>query len=327
MSIIRKPYETTAGSLINTDAIIKKLNEFITTQQVGDTIAYEFYQGDIGMYILTGKTEEEKQLPLFDFPIFFKNTRNKDSIAIDLRPYVNNTLIKEPFSELVSVMRDKYSANFVIFTALLANKLDIDISIIKPIQNNIITAFVCIMSNALNRVMPLDPISKTRIDLAIGLYAYTLIYPDKDYKEDIVRVTNTLSNCKLTLTAEKNTIGKVIEELLDKADSSKIGSISYLMDLFKVALPEDLHDIINVDAIYTSLSNGWFGPGGTTAIYISFESISTFISLVYSCINSRMFSKSKVGTIINDNRRKIDIAVVDNYITNILLKKELGNLL
>lgn len=327
MSNIKKPYETTAGSLIDTNAIIKKVNEFITLTQVGDSIAYEFYQGDVGMYIITGKNDKEKELPLFDFPLFFKDVRGKSSIAIDLRPYVNSTLIKEPFDKLETVMRDKYSANFVIFIALLANRLDIDVNDIKPIQNNIITAFVAIMSNALNRVMPLDPISRTRIDLAIGLYAYTLIYPNKNYLDDIVRVSNTLGNCKLTLTAEKNTIGKVIEELLTKVDSTKQGNITYLMDLFKVALPEDLHDVINVDAIYTSLSNGWFGPGNTTAIYISFESISVFISLVYSCINSRMFMKSKVGTIINDNKRKIDIAHIDNYITNILLKKELGNLL
>ena len=61
---ILKPYDTTTGKLINTKPIVSAIMDYIVRNGIKEELAYEFYLGDVELYIITGKNEEEKLLPV-----------------------------------------------------------------------------------------------------------------------------------------------------------------------------------------------------------------------------------------------------------------------
>ena len=288
---ILKPYETTTGRLVNTKPIVEALLGYITKNSITDELAYEFYQGDVEIYIITGKNEDEKDLPVFNQPVFFRNIRNKESVAIDLRPYVNQNAVKNDFSKLIEVIRDKHSANFLILSMLLLIKTEVNTVDLKPIMGNIISSLVFILSNSVRRISVLNAIDVVNLEIAIAIYGYALFNPDNKLVDDIERITNVISKLKLSFPIDRRTLQE------------------------------------KVDAIFSILENGWYGPDGSKSIYIAIESMPVLVALVYSMTATTMFKNSKLAAILDKEKNKIGVNDFLKYMQGTYIKKELGGLL
>lgn len=323
---ILKPYETTTGKMTNTTSIVNELNKFLVEEQIAEDLSYEFYNGDTDIYIITGCTDAEKSLPTFEFPIYFQNVRRKDSVAIDLRPYVaSNKLVN--FKEIKDIVKDKYSANFLIFSMLLGIRFNYSTQELKPISTNLITAFSMIISNSVTKMLTITPVDRLYLEIATSVYCYTLLFPENNILDDEERIINIINNCKLTYPTDKKIIKERFNLLHNNPEIVKLYGIPLLTELLKTMLPEDLVNIVTIQGLYSTLSNSWFGPGGSKSIYIGLESMVVFIPLVYSCIESSMFKNTIISRIIDSNKRKIDTNNINNYISNVLTKKDLGELL
>ena len=326
MSIL-KPYETTTGRLTNTKPIVDALLNYITKNSLTDELAYEFYQGDVEIYIITGKNEDEKELPVFNQPVFFRNIRNKESVAIDLRPYVNQNAVKGDFTKLIEVIRDKHSANFLILSMLLLIKTEVSTVDLKPIMGNVISSLVFILSNSVRRISVLNAIDVVNLEIAIAIYGYALFNPDNKLVDDIERITNIISKLKLSFPIDRRTLQEKVSLLAEHEDKLSIVGIPLLKNLIEIYLPEDARAVVNVDAIFSILENGWYGPDGSKSIYIAIESMPVLVALVYSMTASTMFKNSKLASILDKEKNKIGTNDFLKYMQGTYIKKELGGLL
>lgn len=322
---ILKPYETTTGKLTNTKPIISALMDYIVRNGIKDELAYEFYIGDIDLYIITGKNEEEKALPVFDQPLFFNNLRNAPSVALDFRPYVNYAMVKNGVNNLRDVMRDKNSGNFLLLLTLLYLRTEFSVSDIRPVLINAMSAFASIMSAAVSKITILNAPDKLNLEIASAVYAYTLFFPNNKISEDVEKIVGSLNKVKFSFPIDRRILQEKVN-LLSSVDNTLVGT-EKLKALIDVVLPSDVTDIITINAIFSILDNSWYGPGTTRSVYIAFESIPMLIALIYGVGASTMFKSSKIAAILEAKRRQIGIDDVVHYLNNTFIKKELGKLL
>lgn len=316
-----KPYETATGKLFNSDKIAKDIFEYVTSNHIGNELSYDFQNQGFLFYFITGKNEEEKALPTFDFPIYFKNIRNQEGVAIDIRPYVVN-VNKHEFISLKEVLRDRNAVNFLLLTAYLPIRLEEDDLIFRPILPNIMLAFATIIVNAVNRITQLPVMDKFAIEIASSIYTYHMFFPENNLKDEVDKLTALISKVRLSLPMDKRLLKDQIEQIVNSITEDLTG-LKLLGNLLSSATPEDMRAIVNIEAICRVFDNSWYGPGGTRAIYIALESLTTFIALVYACGASNMYKSSKVAVALDANKRAIDLAYVVNYINNNLVKKDL----
>lgn len=319
-----KPYETRTGKLVNTSKIEQDLIRYITEEHINDEISYEYKDQGYKWYFITGRNPEEKQLPFFDFPIFFSNIRHQPSIAIDVRPYVVN--VKQPFDTLASVLRDRYAVNFKILQAYITYRVDEDEGSIRPIIPNIMCAFSAIISNAVNRITQLPAPDRIGIEIASSIYAYHMFYPANDLEDDVERLTAILAKSKLSFPIDKRLLRDQVETIITHANVKGLDGMKVLEQLLSAAIAEDMRGIVNFDTICKMLDNAWYGPGSTKAIYVALESVGTLVAMIYSCGASQMYKSSKIAIALDAKKRQIDMDQIVHYINNVLVKGDLEKL-
>lgn len=322
---ILKPYDTATGRLINTKPIVSAIMDYVVRNSIKEELAYEFYLGDTELYIITGKNEEEKLLPVFDQPIFFKNLRNKPSVALDFRPYVNHAMLKDGVNNLRDVMRDKNSGNFLLLLTLIYLRTEHSVSDIRPVMINTLTALSSIVSAAVSKVTVLNAPDRINLEIAAAVYGYTLFFPNNKIAEDVEKIVAVLNKIKFSFPVDRRILTEKAN-LLANIDTKLVG-LDLLKGMIDSLLPTDVSEIISINAIFSILDNSWYGPGSTRSVYIGFESAPMLIALIYAVGASTMFKSSKIAAILEAKRRNINIDEVVHYLNNSFVKKELGKLL
>lgn len=322
---ILKPYDTTTGKLINAKPIVSAIMDYIVRNGIKEELAYEFYLGDVELYIITGKNEEEKLLPVFDQPLFFKNIRNQPSIALDFRPYVNYAMIKNGFVNLRDVMRDKNSGNFLLLLALLYLRTENGVSDIKPIMTHTITALSLITSAAVSKTTVLNAPDKVSLEIAAAIYGYKLFFPNNVINEDVEKIVGALSKIKFSFPIDRRILMEKVREA--STINKDLEGLNLLKGLIDLLLPSDISELITTNSIFSVLDNSWYGPGATRSVYIGFESVPMLIALLYAIGASTMFKSSKIAAIVEAKKRNINVDDLVHYLNNTFVKKEVGKLL
>ena len=320
------PYETTACKMLHTATIEAQYKKFITNVKEED-LSYELYQGTPLLYFITGKDEEEKELPILNFPLAIETLRREPAIIIDIRPYVNNAKIKSEFTKLGEVVIDKYAVNFLTLSALLTYRCKLDTTILKPVQSTLITTFIAICSSAIRKQSFLPPIDTLNIEIAIGLYAYTLLNPNVDVCDDVDRVASILSGCKYSLPVNSKQVMEIASKLAESLNSNNFTSIDYLKELLKLSVTEDTKNNVDINVLYNALSNSWYGPGDTPMVFVALESMPTFAAMLYSIFVSSMYKKTKISNLIDVNKKRIDAVGYLKYIETSVINSEFKGLL
>ena len=297
---ILTPYETVACKVINTAPLVATYKKFITNVREED-LSYELYQGDPLLYFITGKDEEEKELPILNFPLQIETLKREPAIIIDIRSYVNSVKT---------------------LSALLTYRAQFDKAILKPIQSTLLTAFIAICSTSIRKQSFLPPIDALNMEVAIGLYAYSLLNPEVKLYDDIVRVSTIMSSCKYSLPVTNKQIMDAATRLAGAVDQDKYTGINYLKELLYASVPEDTRKNVDINVLYNALTNSWYGPGETTATYVALESMPVFTAMVYAVLSSSMYKKTKIAQIIDSNKKKIDIISFLKYLDGPIITQE-----
>lgn len=319
-----QPYETLTGKLVNTSLITNSILRYITGTG-GVDLSYGFPIAGYETIYITGKNKEEKDMLVWDFPLLFKDVRNRLCVAIDLRPYVVN--VNKPFESLSEIARDKTAITLLQVLAAVTEKVNQDVNYIKPILANISTAFASIILSAVNRITALNAIDKVNIEIASHIYTHIQMYPNNNVREDSERIVNFLHKVKLSAPLDRRTLQVRVDSILaNKNLDNKLISFSLLGELLRGSIPEDMSSVVNMDAITNMLNNSWFGPGSTKATYIALEYIPMLVAMVYSCATSGLYKNTKIGLAIENSKRYIRLDEVENFIFNNIVKKELGEI-
>lgn len=296
------PYKTSYGKLLNVSKAEAELKKYIITS-TNKNLNYEYQCNPTSrLVIITGATPEEKEMTIFNHPIMFKDIKDNDVIAIDIRKYV------KPHNDYVTsiseIVKDKAGVNYLINSALIiADFHNEDFGEYRKLYESITASYALFVSYVVNFLVPLNPLEKVYVETAACYYANVMLTPGtiEDIPEYNGAIAARISHTRLSLPV----IRKTIDELIPKIPLDYI-SVATLINIIKSVLPEEKEELINETAFINHLSNMWYGPGGNEALIIALDNIAVWISLVYSCLSDTTYKKSRFSNILEKHSKNIN---------------------
>jgi len=298
--MFKGPYNTSYGELITTDNIEKELMRYLVIAD--KNLNYEYTQPDmVKVIFITGKNDDEKALPLWEHPLVFKDTKDNLIVATDLRKFLNNPT--EDLLNISDVIRDKPGVEFSILRTLLTAVYAGDESgSIKSIEKNAVGGFSYWLANSLAASILLDPGEKVKTEVAIQHFYYMVGVNGTPDESSINASINKIANAKLSLPININTVKSIVHEL-----KSDVSTIEDLSNNIKIVLDESKANMIDTSTIINTISNSWYGPGGTDTIIISLEDHPTWLAMMYSASSNKSYKRTRLATILDKAKTKIKL--------------------
>ena len=295
--LLKEPYKFKILKLINNNETIADINKYIAIDYVyikeKEKIKFKPFSNvntTLNPVILYGLSDVEKSIPVFSHPII--NVENK-WIALDLRSCVKLSDDKESY-EIKN--ESEYQLALLRFTMTAMWFIDKESALYALKLPHF--AFATWLSDNLTKKFGLDMNDQVKLKV-LGLYYYSKLftneYTNDDFDKLLIRVKDEIINPGL-LEEIKDSIETKVENIDDfcKACYEVTGNIR-LKNL-------DFNVMVNI------VANNWNGAIGKELAMLSLEHPPTWISLVYSSLTQRSFSKSYIGSIVDklDKRGKGD---------------------
>jgi len=288
---------------IITSAIYKRYvnnvvkEQLVTYITLNDNLNYEYKRGDeIKPIFITGKTLEEQELP--SLPIPAKITIGKNTyLVIDARMFVSASVD----DELKSKIKD--ATSFSIYEAITA--LTIEAEEIRGVMARLRGYTVELggiwLTNSIATSLHLDMAERTTLNLIVSNY----LLAKYGIESDAIYI-NLMD--KTTLYTDRDSAEDVFKKLKYKAPTTLKELSENIINVFRsrkvAALDESL--------IVASLRNSFFGANSDQLTILAFEHMPTLTAILYIAANNRAFRRSKVGSIVLDNHKRLEL---DNMTT------------
>ncbi len=306
-------YKTTVGK--HNSEFKNKIEERLLKYNLtsDENLSYEYGNVNGGKIIfITGKNEDEINIPSFVLPILSKDIKNNDIIFLDVRKAVK---IKDNFTSIKDITRDKSYIDFAITQAIFTLNLK-NLSFLEPIHHSIVKALSGWITSSISNNLMLNPVDKEELNVIVIDYVLTVIDPDKD------------NSLKEYLCTKLNVFGKVKEsrviEILEKCNREP----SSLIDLISNIKNSDLQDrLVRLDytLLYTVISQSMFGTGIKESLIIAIEHIPTFIGLLYVASSTRLYQKTPLANFLKVSGRIIEIKDTVSFIENTINDVNISN--
>jgi len=115
-SVVVDPYSTSFGELITIDKTKKELMNYIIMAE--GSLSYEYVPNEATRLVfITGKNQEEKDLPVWDHTLVYEDGRGNQVVASDLRKYLK--VLPENVMNIEEYNKDKAGYDFTILRALI----------------------------------------------------------------------------------------------------------------------------------------------------------------------------------------------------------------
>lgn len=306
------PYETSYGKLINKARLVKEIRDYVLTSR--NPLNYEFKtNNDSEVAFVAGVTKEEENLSLFDHPIIFKNIKDSDVVAVDLRKFLRSTNDDEVF-ELSGLVKDGAGFDFNVLRGLLtADFLAHDYGNLRQCYDAISMSLAATIASLLNFYVKLNPEEIVYVEIACAYYANLLFIDAKDIDDIRPNLVARVSNFRYSIPTTKTLVSKILENV-----HTTDQDINGLITVIKQVLPEEKSNLINDTVIVNLLSNVWYGPGGNETLVIGLEHMPTWISIVYVSFAHMAYKRSRLTTILNKYSKSIDpksfVKEIENYL-------------
>lgn len=294
------PYNTTYGSLINNKKTIDALLKYLIVAD--NNLNYEYINAsETRLVIITGKNETEQSLPIWEFPLVFQDVKDNTIVAVDARMYVD-VKREQDFTNVESIVKDKSAFTFKILNALLvADLLSESYDRVIPTEASVTTGATLWLSESISTLVMLNPTEKVTLELVINAYFHKLFINGKMDKslEEVIKMK--VSRAKLSLPVNNAFINNVLTKIDFAMDD-----VNSLVDNIKAALNSDKGNMISSDVIVSAVSNSWYGPGTSETSIVALENLPTLMTLLYAALSDKTYKRSRVSTILDKYKRKID---------------------
>lgn len=304
--ILTDPYQTSLGKLIDTDKVIKEIQRYLITTK-NYNLNYEYMatsssSDNVRLVFITGCDEDEKELPVWSYPLVFEDMKKTQTIAVDLRKFTKD-LKNQPLT-LESVMRDEGSSKFLINTALImADFITENFGAYRPVYNNVTIAYGMLISYLVTSCVALNPIEHLDVELAATYFANLLLTPGTEYLDYRDAIIARMSNSKFSLPITK----KSIAALLDKIEAVDDLTIAGLIRTIQYVLPEEKKGLITDNLLISLLGNMWYGNGVNDALVIGLEYMPLWIALCYTALGDKTYKRARLSTVLEKSNRHIGV--------------------
>lgn len=307
-NIIVSAYDTTFGKLIQIEKVKRELLKFITELEVKN-MNYEFTFKKIStdnsldnrLMFITGFSDIEKELPIWDYPIIVENLKHEKIVCVDLRKYMKQ--LKEQPLSITAEAKDKSSVTLLAMSAMLTLEFSMgNTGMLSNYYKHITTAYTMLLASMINNIIPLNPSERMAVEIAIAFHAnYLFVNPTDvhDYRDNIVA---RLSTMRYTIPPTKDVIKEVSEPLVgnDKTINGLVANITAVMT-------ESKKMFITKDLITNILAGQWYGTNGSAGMIVALEHMPTWIAMFSSVISDVTFKKSKLALILDRYSKQIGV--------------------
>lgn len=300
--MILDPYLTSYGSLVNTTKTRKDVLNYIASTPLTN-LNYEFQDlPNTKMVFITGCTQEEKDLAVFDHPITLE-FKNKKYIVSDIRKYIKQ-LDNQPLNLMDSV-RDLANATYVIDRALfLSDFIEGRIGLYRKFFKPVITAYAEFFSYVVNTAVALTPAEFFSTKFVSAWFAYTLFMDKEDIEDNALQIEAFLSTIKVGASGNKE-LAKKIMASMKEIDYEP--TLDNLVSRVKATINQDKAKIISTDLLVNIMANMWYGHGGSESMIISMEHIPTWMAMTYCGLSNNSYKKTRLATVLMKYSRDINV--------------------
>lgn len=255
---------------------------------------------DVKLDFITGYNEDEKKLPVFDYPVIVTDYKGVKHIVSDLRKYCR-VMTEKPI-ELADVLNNKAGGKFVINRAIMNLKLvREELGSFKTSQNSLTTFFAMVVRSAIGQIVSITPRDTVIIEVLSAVYltnkfAYRF---SKSEREGIYAGRTSQLNLSFGHPKPKD-----VQGILKDVDT-EMSTFDDLIKQIIVAVP-DLNSRLTTNSIVVATSNWWYGPGGISTMASHFEHLPTLLALYYAAVTDGTYKRNKLAMIANKYKKKIN---------------------
>lgn len=311
------PYKTTYGSLLKMNDVEPKIQHFVNKLSIMD---YGNYKYDVNYYsihpiIITGKTEEEKDLPPFLYPYGVQAHNGEICLVVDLRDYVRqNKLVEktsmDSYEDLLSVAENQSAINCLLSIGkVMAAKYSGNDNFItflwKPLARVYSSLFITLYNT---RIAKLGALETPRVSsIAVAFY---YLKSKQNTEMDFNKITNLLAD-----VADRELVADVQNYLTTREINKMTGRV--LTELTKEVVDQSKVGITIDTSLFNNAKGEWFGLKGSGLISMMMECDSLFLPIVYYALDDRSFNRSKVSMMLQNIRRDDKSAIIDGLKVNL----------
>ncbi len=298
--MILNPYETSIGLHFNTKNLELKLSEFLIKGRDTKNLNYEYViDKEIDVIFITGKNEDEKDLPIWNHPLFITDFRGSKKIFVDMRSYVRPKKDEEIIN-INSIVTNKLGFDFTIIRVIYMVLLYTNKNSIDNISNNLAIAFSKWVSTSIKSALYLDVESVIKLEVLTLHYILCKFNDSKLNGNDIDNIYFKISKLHKAL---KGNVKYVRETCIGINTEPK--DVVDLANNIRIAIKNPLVKDMTSAMIYNILSTTWFGINPNENITMSLEHIPKLIAIVGTSLESKVLKHSRLSNILNENKRTI----------------------
>ena len=305
-------YKGTAGVLTDTTKLELALSTYMVNSD--EPLNYEVVERETKVCIITGKNDEERELPSWSHPLIFTNTRRETVVAIDLRAYMKSNL-----RDLVNVrenMQDVYNGTLqmyrLVFTKLMHDE---DLSWVSYIRRPLVEALSAILGTNIGMAL-YDTTMSDQINIITKLHVTSLLAPDDATFTELVLSLPHVDKADLTKGNLKELYALLVSKVNDETIQLPSRTIGALVLNIQETTLNGRADGLTPDIILQTLARSFFSLDSQALALGMLEDIPTLVAVLTMVINEGINSKSNMRKVINGKKRDIN----PNEFTKIVVK-------
>jgi len=293
-------YDGTLGVLSNIDNVITKLKEYQVRSN--DRLNYEYIEDKIGIVIITGKNEHEKEIDMFAHPVIYEDVKGRTNVAVDIRAYMKSNL-----DDLVFIndkLQDKYNGMLQLYRLVFTvNMLENDVGALKYLNQSLMESFATIISGVTS-IMLYDKSIKPAVDIMSKMH-----YISMDMDKEKVSINDLVDYLppKETRMLMNGDLADLYRHLLLMENQSKIvlpsRSIGALINNIKASISTGRGDGLDLDLYTQAMSRGFYSMDSKNLAIAMIENKPTFYAVLIAVMREGINSSSSFRKMLDANKR------------------------
>ena len=299
------PSQTTIGKKYYNKTNITEVNKYIIKQNEALYNYGVLDSSDIKHFFITGLSDDEKQLPIFTYPVLIDKISKYYYLVTDVRKMVKP--VKDKPEYLINISRDNpglfFELDRSIFTRLLLdNGMDNSkLTQLSDYSGLIYSYWVtsAMSASALNFTIE----ERLKVLSTVFHFYYCRTHEDtlndSNYQKLIYMATKLLP---VDIKFAENIYIKLIKNDSNSNTANPV-NVADLSENIKIILNNSKSKIISPLLIFNSIANTWYGPSSTINLPIALEHIPTWLSVLKSTLEETTYRRSILSTIIKNQRK------------------------
>ncbi len=283
----------------NSDKISLMINQYVVNY--GESLSYEYVEGDNRLVFITGKNSAEINLPLFTQPIIIDNVSGGKLIAVDLRQFMKSRL--DGMLAISDKMKDSYNATIEVNRAVFTKiELDGKDDYMNFLDLSLMINFSTILTNLLTMLLYNTNIN-SYVDIICKLHWLTM---DLDTEPKLNELVQQLprDDAKALLKGDLKDLYKNIV-FLEANDEFTLNSktIHDLLGNINSILPETVSSGLDVDTLISLVSRAFIAINSKELAVDFIENKNTFKAILIAVVNNSMNNNGSMKKILDKTKR------------------------